>query len=133
MTTTHEEHTWTTIQNTCYCESWNDETGEWEDTVDCFGCWEMGQEDFDIDTKPLFDSDNFTGWWKIEGFPVWYGTTGGLFQAKNDHQLLDAITPNHTEWNLRYRIEGETLVGKLSHHDGSGTITVTMIPDPEGE
>lgn len=129
--TTDTEHLFT-ITNTCVCESWDDEASEWSPSYDCFGCWDEAKDDFLGDTKPLFESDNFTGWWKIEGFPVWYGTIGGIFTANNADALLEAITPDRTEWTLRYRVEGETLVGTLSHHDAptGGRITVTMTSDP---
>ena len=122
------------IQNTCVCEAWNDDTNEWQESGDCFGCWDEATDDFSFATKSLFDSPNFTGWWKIEGFPTWRGPVGGLFDAKDSDQLLNQITPDRTEWTLVYEVKGETLTGRLSHHDAptGGQITVTMIPNPEG-
>lgn len=118
------------IRNTCSCESWNESTGEWVPADDCYGdCWEDQQYDFELATESLFKSPNFTGSWKIQGFPVWNGTVDGMFDADTSKKLLSAITPNNTEWILRYEIIGETLTGVLSHHDAptGGRITVTMI------
>ena len=123
-----------TIQNTCTCEEWNETTGEWVPTQECYGdCWEHEQYGFQLATETLFDSPNFTGTWKIEGFPVWNGTVSGIFDATDHKKLLSSITPDRTAWILRYEIIGETLTGVLSHHDApmGGRITVTMIKEEE--
>ena len=119
------------VQNTCACVAWNEEDRCWQESGDCFGCWEEFTEDFDFTTQCLFESDNYDGWFRIEGFPVWNGTRGGIFPAKNWEQLLNSITPDRTEWRLDYAVENETLTGWLSHHDACGTITVTLIRDPD--
>lgn len=121
------------IQNTCDCVAYNEEEGDWQPSGDCFGCWDEYTENWEFGVKELFDSPNYTGWWKIEGFPVWNGTITGLFQADTAEKLLDSITPDRTEWILRYEITSDRITGTLSHHDAptGGQITVTMITDPD--
>jgi hypothetical protein len=103
------------IANTCYCEG-----------DDCFGyCWDDAIEQFSMVLDDWFVSGTF----RIEGFPVWYGTIGGLFDAKNPKEFLRCVTPERTEWILRYNVEDDKFVGILSHHDGTGTITVVKVSE----
>lgn len=107
------------IANTCYCEG-----------DDCFGyCWDDARDEFSM----VLDDWFVPGTFRITGFPVWYGTVGGLFDATTTNQFLCEITPERTEWILRYNIEGGKFVGFLSHHDGSGRIEVVGIGKVEGE
>ena len=81
--------------------------------------------DFEVITQHLFTENNQE--FRIEGFPVWYGTIDGTFHARNAEKLLESITPDRTEWHLEVTVHETHLTGRLSHHDGSGTITVTPI------
>jgi hypothetical protein len=110
--------------NTCTCVTYNDDAGEWETAPECWGdCWSDQVEDFENITEHLF-SDNEQGF-TITGFPVWNGTVDGYFLARNAEELLRNITPDRTEWTLRLTVHPTHLTGVLSHHDGSGVITVT--------
>jgi len=104
------------ISNTCMCSESPEDN--------CYGeCWDLAFDEFAIQTEPLF-KDNQVNFF-IEGFPVWNGTRRGGFEASNARELIGQITPPRTEWSLTYSVEGEVLTGTLSHHDGSGVITVT--------
>jgi len=114
-----------TITNGCSCVTYNEETGDWETAPECWGdCWDCSLEDFH-DTLSEFVDNNPTTEFSITGFPVWYGRVDGYFEATTTRQLLDRITPNRTEWTLRYALNGDTLECFLSHHDGSGAMTIT--------
>ena len=116
----------TTITNTCTCVTYNDDSGDWEEAPECWGdCWTDQVEYFEEITKHLFTDNNQE--FRIEGFPVWYGTIDGTFHARTPEKLLESITPDRTEWRLEVTIHETHLTGALSHHDGNGTITVTPI------
>jgi hypothetical protein len=113
--------------NACTCVTYNDDSGDWEEAPECWGdCWQDQIEDFAYIVQDIIDHSNT---FKIKGFPVWYGTTGGMFDAENAEELLLAITPRNTEWRLQVTGNLYHLTGILSHHDGTGTITVTPIID----
>lgn len=121
---------YTTITNTCTCVSYNEDTHEWDIAPECWGdCWECMFEAFSDDVQTLLDkNDELEGrGYRIDGFPTWYGSTSGWFIADDARDILDSITPNRTEWTLRYTIENGELIGSLSHHDGSGRIVVKPI------
>jgi hypothetical protein len=126
MTTT----TTATLTNTCTCVTYNDDSGDWEVAPECWGdCWDCQVEDFTNITEHLF-TDNEQGF-TITGFPVWNGTRDGYFLARNAEELLRNITPDRTEWRLEVTVHATHLTGVLSHHDGSGVITVTPYSQDE--
>ena len=111
--------------NACTCVTYDDDSGQWNEAPECWGdCWECQLDDFLYVSQELLESSTT---FKIDGFPTWYGATGGIFDASNAQQLLLAITPRNTEWELSLTVENNCLTGVLSHHDGVGTITVTPI------
>jgi hypothetical protein len=122
-----ENETYTaTLTNTCACQYHDAETDEYHPTDNCYGdCWDDQVQDFANITEHLFTENNQE--FRIEGFPVWYGTIDGTFHARTPEKLLESITPDRTEWNLEVTVHTTHLTGKLSHHDGNGTITVTPI------
>lgn len=116
--------------NTCTCVTYNEDSGDWEEAPECWGdCWTDQVEDFENITEHLF-SDNEQGF-TITGFPVWNGTRDGYFLARNAEELLRNITPDRTAWTLRLTVYPTHLTGVLSHHDGSGVITVTPYSQDE--
>lgn len=120
-----ESGTYTAVyQNTCSCGNWDEETEEFEPSNDCYGdCWTDAVCDFEEITKHLFTNDNQP--FRIEGFPRWDGTVSGTFHARTAEKLLESITPDRTEWRLEVTVHDDHLTGVLSHHDGTGVITVT--------
>ena len=118
--------TTTTITNTCICVTFNDDSGDWEEAPECWGdCWTDQVEHFQEITEHLFTENNQE--FRIEGFPRWDGPVSGTFHARTAEKLLESITPDRTEWRLELTVHENHLTGALSHHDGSGTITVTPI------
>jgi hypothetical protein len=112
--------------NACTCVTY-DEIADSFTTPECYGyCWQDQIDNFAYILQDILDHSNT---FKITGFPVWYGTIGGIFDAKNAEELLLAITPRNTEWRLQVTGNLYHLTGILSHHDGTGTITVTPIID----
>jgi hypothetical protein len=122
-----ESGTYTAVyQNTCTCEISNETYDEFAPADDCYGhCWEFTLEDFENITEHLFTENNQE--FRIEGFPRWDGPVSGTFHARTAELLLASITPDRTEWRLELTVHATHLTGVLSHHDGSGTITVTPI------
>lgn len=113
--------------NACTCVTYDEVAGEWEEALDCWGdCWEQQLDHFAYIVQDILDHSTT---FKIKGFPTWYGTTAGIFDAENAEELLRAITPCNTEWRLQVIGNLYHLTGILSHHDGTGTITVTPIID----
>ena len=118
--------TTTTITNACTCVTYNDDSGDWEEAPECWGdCWNEQVEDFQQITEHLFTENNQE--FRIEGFPRWDGPVSGTFHARTAEKLLESITPDRTEWHLELTVHATHLTGFLSHHDASGTITVTPI------
>lgn len=116
--------------NTCSCEAYDHETDETVPSHECYGyCWNNTLEDFAYITEHLFIESNqgFT----ITGFPVWNGTIDGRFTARNHRELLDAMTPDSTEWRLVGTVYGDRIEAVLSHHDAptGGRIVVTPIAE----
>ncbi len=109
--------------NECSCEDYDDETEVSTPSNDCYGdCWEWTTEYFgEIVTDLLSVSNKFL----IEGFPTWHGAVRGEVIAHTATELLRAITPDRTEWRLEVRGNLHHLTAILSHHDGSGLMTVT--------
>ena len=126
-----ETETYTAVyQNTCSCGSYNDETDEFEPANDCYGdCWHDTVQDFENITGHLF-TDHNQGF-RITGFPTWHGTVDGHFSARNADELLCSITPDRTEWRLELTVHADHLTGVLSHHDGTGVITVTPFSEDD--
>jgi len=118
------------ISTECSCSILDEATGEETESTVCFGfCSDDQMEDFQFVLTDWFVPGTF----RIEGFPVWYGTIGGLFDAKNPQEFLWSITPERTDWILRYNVEDDKFVGVLSHHDGTGTITVSKYEEQDDE
>lgn len=109
--------------NECSCEDYDDETEVFTPSNGCYGdCWEWTTEYFgEIVTDLLSVSNKFL----IEGFPVWHGAVRGEVVAHTPTELLRAITPDRTEWRLEVKSNLHHLTAILSHHDGSGLMTVT--------
>lgn len=126
-----ETETYTAVyQNTCSCGNWNEETEEFEPSNDCYGdCWHDTVQDFENITGHLF-TDHNQGF-RITGFPTWHGTIDGHFSARNADELLCSITPDRTEWRLELTVHATHLTGVLSHHDGTGVITVTPFSEDD--
>lgn len=114
------------ITNSCACQVYDGNLGDFVPADDCHGdCWELQLEDFSNITKHLF-TDNKQAF-RITGLPLWNGPVNGYFSARNAEELLRAITVNRAEWLLELTVYPDHLTGVLSHHDASGTITVTPI------
>lgn len=116
--------------NTCSCEVYDPETDESTPSNDCYGdCWDETLDDFHNITEHLFVENNqgFT----ITGFPVWNGTIDGRFTARNHRDLLNAITPDRTEWKLVGTVYADRIEAVLYHHDAptGGRIVVTPISE----
>lgn len=113
----------TLITNLCTCR---DEDGL--DVAECEGwCWDDTVEMFDQDLDEWFTPGTF----RIEGFPTWHGPVAGYFEAATPLDFLAAITPERTDWYLRYKlpVAGQPFTGIMSHHDGSGQVIVTYAPE----
>ena len=126
-----ESGTYTAVyQNTCSCGNWNEETEEFEPSNDCYGdCWHDTVQDFENITGHLFTDNNQQ--FHIEGFPRWDGPVSGTFHARTAEKLLESITPDRTEWRLEVTVHADHLTGVLSHHDGTGVITVTPFSEDD--
>ena len=119
-----------TYQNTCSCGNWDEETEKFEPSNDCYGdCWHDAVQDFANITEHLFTDNNQQ--FHIEGFPRWDGAVSGTFHARTAEKLLESITPDRTEWRLEVTVHADHLTGVLSHHDGTGVITVTPFSEDD--
>lgn len=97
------------------CDCWDeDDNGDIVQPSECRGgCWADQVEFLD---SVLQQIPHTTGWWHVEGLPLWSGTQSFLFEARNGAEFLHAITPN-SEFHLRYAVSGTALIGIISHHD----------------
>jgi hypothetical protein len=59
---------------------------------------------------------------------LWHGSVSGEFTADSAIEFLAAVTVRG-DWTLRWEVTPEAFTATLSHHDGSGRITV--VPAPE--
>ena len=110
--------------NGCVCLEFNESLADWEPRAECYGyCWDDQVEDFTNCVNEFLDIAGTTEF-RIEGFPLWYGTIDGVFEARNAGEFLEAVTVRG-DWTLRWEVTPQAFTAVLSHHDGSGRITVT--------
>ena len=130
---------WGTVTNTCNCTTYNEDTGDWQDTSECYGCWEEMVEDFRTVVAPLFingeDEHCVNGDYRwgykfvIEGIGLWDRTVGGTVVVKDAEELLRAMTVN-ADYILRWKFDEPNLElsARLSHHDCPMGSIVTVTP-----
>lgn len=110
--------------STCTCGEYG-EDGEFMPDDTCNGwCWDDQMEDFTLITEHL---RTLSTEWSITGFPVWNGTRSGEFTARTATELLHSITPDRADWRMVVTVTPTEMSVLLSHHDGSGRMTVTPI------
>lgn len=118
-----------TITTMCTCEAYDIESDTSRPSDYCYGdCWDMQVEDFGQVVEPLFNRDAvgdkypFT----IDGIRLWDRTIGGVALVKNAEDLVRAMSVN-SDYTLEWEFDDETnnLGARLSHHDGTGWVTVS--------
>lgn len=110
------------ITNSCTCD----------DSYICYGdCWEFAFDQWSIDLEHWF----VPGTYRIDNFPVWNGKLSGWFDAENVDEFLNCITPDRTEWVLRYFIPeiGKSFEAILFHHDAPTGGRISVYLDNESE
>ena len=113
--------------NGCACLDFDERIADWVPSERCNGfCWDDQCEDF-ANCIAEFMDNNPSCEYRIEGFPVWYGEVGGVFEARTAMEFLNAITPS-SEWVLRWEVTPTAFTAVLSHHDAptGGRLTVTF-------
>lgn len=113
------------LTNLCTCEEYDEETGTTYPDY-CFGdCYE---DSLSYLQELIGDWISPYATYAIKGFPTWYGTASGIFEARTVEEFIRSITPQRTEWKLTYDSENllkeNTFEAILSHHDGMGIIKV---------
>lgn len=126
------------ISNVCSCTEYDMDTmqnvdAEWCDQT----CWYFAIEDFENCVMALFDRETMPDGkypFKVEGIPLWNRTVGGVACVNNAEDLIRAMTVN-SEWTLEWEFDNETmeLGGRLSHHDGTGWVTVSPMSVEDAE
>lgn len=110
------------ITNSCTCIA----------PYDCLGyCWDESLYQFFVDLENWF----IPGTYRIDNFPVWNGKLTGWFDAENLDEFLNYITPDRTEWILRYSVPeiGKPFEAILSHHDAPTGGRISVYLDNESE
>ena len=111
------------LTNSCTCQSYNEDLGDFEPAPECWGdCWRDQVEEFEMITKDLRDS-NETYWWKVEDLRLWDREVSGYFQAEKIRDLIAGMTVN-SEWTMRYSVFADRIEYSLSHHDAMGSTSV---------
>jgi hypothetical protein len=111
------------LTNSCTCQSYNEDLGDFEPAPECWGdCWRDQVEEFEMITKDLRDS-NETYWWKVEDLRLWDREVSGYFQAEKIRDLIAGMTVN-SEWIMRYSVFADRIEYSLSHHDAMGSNSV---------
>lgn len=115
-----------TITTHCACV---DEDGQEFFNEYCDGtCFDYSIEDFEQVVEPLFNRDAVGGKYPftIEGIRLWNRTIGGVALVKDARELVRAMSID-SDYTLRWEFDDETnsLGAKLSHHDGTGWVTVS--------
>jgi hypothetical protein len=118
--------------NGCTCTAFDEKIADWVPRDECYGyCWDDQTDEFHNSIVEFMES-NPTHNFLITGFPVWYGDVSGVFEARNSMQFLSAVTVRG-DWTLRWEVTPEAFTATLSHHDGSGRITVVPAPEEDDE
>lgn len=111
------------LTNSCTCQSYNEDLGDFQPAPECWGdCWCDQVEDFYEVTKDLRDS-NETYWWKVEDLRLWNGEVSGYFQAEKVIDLIRGMTVT-CDWIMRYSVFTDRIEYSLSHHDAMGSNSV---------
>ena len=114
------------LSNSCACSSYNETTGEFDNSDICHGdCWDDQLEVFGEFVKEFFDG-NENKEWQVDGLPLWERKVSGRFSATKVSDFVQGITVRG-DWHLFYKLDGETLRVRLSHHDvpTGGVFTVS--------
>lgn len=120
------------ITNCCTCTTYNEDTQKWDDTTECYGCWDDTLYDFNCETHDLQES-NETGWWKVSNLRLWSGEVSGYFHATKVEDILRGMTVN-SAWTMRYTAYPDRVEYSLSHHDAMGSAsTLTAVSEDERE
>lgn len=125
-----------TITTSCTCAIYNEETGDWEESPECWDCWSDDVRYFSESVTPLFTEEEehlVHGEWQvgykfsIQGIGLWNRTVGGTFVVADQEELLRAMTVNG-DYTLRWQFDETTneLSALLSHHDCPTGSTVTV-------
>lgn len=116
--------------NGCVCQDFDETLADWVPRAECYGyCWDDQVEDF---TNCLEEFLAGHTRFAVTGFPLWHGTIDGRFEARNAREFLAAVTVRG-DWFLRWEVTPTAFVAHLSHHDASGTITVTPIDEDDDD
>jgi len=146
------------LSNTCSCQNYDEETDTFTDATECYGdCWDDTLYVFKHDLGDWF-TNNEEGWWQVNGLPLWDRNVSGTFRAipiaksptlaggsvakvvsftnarRDIEEFLRGITIRG-EWSLSYRLDGEVLRLRLSHHDVpmGREFSVVYGQDPDGD
>ena len=105
-----------TITNSCSCANYDEDTDTYTASDECYGdCWDTTLHLLEHDLGDWM-SNNPNDWWQVNGLPLWDRNVSGSFHADTIEEFVRGITVNG-EWILRYRLNGNVLVARLSHHD----------------
>lgn len=113
-----------TITNTCTCVTYNEETGDFQESPECWGdCWDSSVEDFYNITEEL-RNNNETDWWKVTNIQLWDREISGYFNAYKTEDIIRGMAVN-SEWIMRGTVFSDRIEYSLSHHDApTGSRTV---------
>lgn len=117
------------LTNTCICENFDEETQESSPSEYCYGCWDDEMTNLSYELADFMEN-NPDGWWRCDGLPLWNRRVSGVFHADTVESLIDSIGVNSV-WTMRLSLDGDVLTVHLSHHDASGTMTVTKTENPD--
>jgi len=129
------------LTNACTCMDYDGETDTYTPATECGDCYDDALYVFKYDLGEWF-TNNEDGWWQVNGLPLWNRNVSGVFRAIPNTgsprlhaggsvaKVVDfSINPRSDiaefvrgitvsgEWNLRYRLDGDILLARLSHHD----------------
>ena len=114
------------ITNACTCTNYNEETDEETPSEFCYGdCGEWQQEQFIECTQEFFGTDNWTKRWEFTNFPTWRGGRNGGLYARNAEEFFEKFFRGmSTDYTATVYVWEDRLTIRISHHDGSGIMTV---------
>jgi hypothetical protein len=114
------------VTNACMCTDYNEDTDTETPSEYCFGdCGDFQRDYFVECTREFFGTDMWTKRWEFTNFPTWQGGRNGGLDARNAEEFFDKFFGGmRTDFNATVYVWEDRLTISISHHDGTGIMTV---------
>lgn len=111
------------ITSNCICHNYDEETGEFTESNNCFGCFDDEKANFKYEVlQPWLEANGWnedTAVYVYSGAMLWNNVAG--WTNIRASEVIDCLTLNG-DFTLRYRLDGKDLTCVRSSHDELGAL-----------